>query len=171
AADIDPLPQTRGERLAVPALRHFLSQQLEQSCGDIDLVVQGTAPPGSEPRPAQDQRDVCRILVRSLVIAVDVELAEGLAVIGGHHDGRVALYAQLAEELEQFPYAPVGGEYADIVAIEHPAHRRHVDHLLRLPWVVGAVVFVGAEAPAFLCAVRPTAGPMSGPHLLRQPGG
>jgi hypothetical protein len=61
-------------------------------------------------------------LVGGLVVGVHAQLAERLAVIARHQDGRLAEDAQIVELRAQGTHRLVGEADADVVAIEHSLH-------------------------------------------------
>jgi hypothetical protein len=105
------------------------------------------------------------------VIAVDVELAQGLTVVRGDHDGGVVQYAEIRELVQDAPDVLVGVPDPGVVAVEHAAHRRHGVDLEGLARVAPGSLGVRPESHRLLRRVRARALPVALAHLLRQPAG
>src|ERR671939_1283671 len=75
----------RGERHAIPRVRHPNTCELDERSAPIVLVVQGRVDtPTRYPRPTHDQRHTTGDGIGCLVITPHVQLAEILAVVRAH---------------------------------------------------------------------------------------
>jgi hypothetical protein len=137
---------------------------------DIEVVLQPGVHRGRLTRPAQDGRDVARRLVGGLVIGVDAELAERLAVVGADQDRGVVEHAEIGELVQQSAERVVGVAHPDVVAVEDPldvVHARRVPRLARRR----VAPLVGPEAPGLLRGVRARQLPVARAHRFGVPGG
>ena len=74
--------ELRGDGPPVPVRRHTEAREVDDRRGDVEVIVQAGVGHRLDARPAQDRGDVARCLVGRLMIGVDAEFAEGLAVVG-----------------------------------------------------------------------------------------
>ena len=106
------------------------------------------------------------------MVAVDVELAEILAVVGTDQNDRLIEDSCRCERVEDASDPEVGVESSRVVAVEELAHFVHRIDERRLSRVDRAVdrriVDVSGH---FTSGVGPATGPVRGAHLFGEPGG
>ncbi len=104
-------------------------------------------------RPSQDGGDVARRLVGRLVVGIDAELTERLAVVAADEHRRPVEDPEVVELVAQRTERVVGVADADVVAVENGLHVVRARRLPRLPRRRVAPL-VGSEPPRLLSRVR-----------------
>ncbi len=168
----DPAPwvSTRWSRPAVvPACRAGASDSRVHVVGttapassttiaaQVEVVVQPGLHPGFEAGPAQHGGDVGGGLIRALVVAVDAELAELLAVVGADQHGGLVEHSQVGQLGHDGAHRVVRVADADVVSVERGLDVVHARQVPRLAGR-GRSPLVGGEPPRLLRRVR--AGPL-----------
>ena len=118
--------------------------------------------------PAQHQGHPVSDQVGGLMVAVDPELTQVLAVIARHHDSRVVIDAQFGEHRQDAPDVLIRVADADVVTVEQPPEIVRRRHLLRLARE-GPQTFHRAESEHLLGRMRTGQTPMPLGHLSRDP--
>src|SRR5579883_977669 len=102
----------RREASAVPVLRHLSTGQFHQRRCPVLLIVESivdsTALTIGHAWPAHNQRYATRTKVGEVVVAVDIELSQVLAMVCGNHDHGIIQHTLIGQGVEQSTNVGVG---------------------------------------------------------------
>ena len=126
--------------------------------------------PRSSPGHRSSAGDPVRVQVGRLVVAVDAELTEGLAVVARHDDRGLVVDAERDQLVQDSTDVLVGVADRDVVAVEHAGEHRSPCRSAAAASGEPVEPPVGREPQHFLRRVRARELPVPGQHVVVDPG-
>ena len=117
----------------------------------------------------QNHRNACGDLVRRLMVAIDIHLAEIFPMITAQHNDGFIVYIKLYQEIENPPNIIVSDEHTTVITIKHFARGEHIWCFLGLSGIHRLHRLIGRKTIVLARAMGSAGLPMARSNILGIP--